>query len=73
MMNSDLKTTEELIASIDPAAPVPEDGDLRQFAYIAKMRRFVAEKAEMMRRPLTACVVTFGCQMNAERETVETA
>jgi tRNA-2-methylthio-N6-dimethylallyladenosine synthase len=58
-------SAEDIIASIDPAAPVPEDGDLRQFAYIAKMRRFVAEKAEMMRRPLTACVVTFGCQMNA--------
>ena len=33
--------------------------------YIAKMREIVRTRSEALGRPMTACVVTFGCQMNA--------
>ena len=47
--------------SKEPPAGEPE----RQYYYIARAREYVREQAEKAGHPLTFCVVTFGCQMNA--------
>lgn len=57
---------EEIIASIYISGPVPEEGDQRQYYYIKKMRDYTAAKSQELGRNLTACTVTFGCQMNAK-------
>ena len=49
--------------SLSSEAPVEEPE--RQYYYIEKARHYVAEKSRKAGRPLTACVTTFGCQMNA--------
>ncbi|WP_026661574.1 tRNA (N6-isopentenyl adenosine(37)-C2)-methylthiotransferase MiaB [Butyrivibrio proteoclasticus] len=38
---------------------------LRQLEFIEKARNYVSDKEKELGRKLTACVVTFGCQMNA--------
>ena len=45
----------------EPPVQEPE----RQYYFIAKAREYVREQAEKAGHPLTFCVVTFGCQMNA--------
>lgn len=50
---------------IDLTAPMPEDETQRQYYFMARAKKLVAEKAERLGRPLTFCVNTFGCQMNA--------
>lgn len=47
--------------SKEPPAMEPE----RQYYYIAKAKEYIREQAELVGHPLTFCVVTFGCQMNA--------
>ncbi|GAA0263779.1 tRNA (N6-isopentenyl adenosine(37)-C2)-methylthiotransferase MiaB [Faecalicatena contorta] len=47
--------------SDEPPVREPE----RQYYFIAKAREYVREQAEKAGHPLTFCVVTFGCQMNA--------
>ena len=37
----------------------------KQKYYIEKCRELIAAKEQKLGRKLTACVVTFGCQMNA--------
>jgi len=37
----------------------------RQYDFINQCREYVNKKSEAMGRPLSACIVTFGCQMNA--------
>ncbi|MBQ7371591.1 MAG: tRNA (N6-isopentenyl adenosine(37)-C2)-methylthiotransferase MiaB, partial [Blautia sp.] len=37
----------------------------RQYYFIAKLKKVIAEKSTELGRPLTCCVTTFGCQMNA--------
>ena len=49
--------------SLSSEAPVEEPE--RQYYYIEKARHYVAEKSRKAGRSLTACVTTFGCQMNA--------
>ena len=44
-------------------APVEEPG--RQYYYMAKCLEKVKELKNQLGRPATACVVNFGCQMNA--------
>lgn len=44
-------------------APVQEPD--RQYYFIAKARQHVLAQSEYAGRPLTFCVTTFGCQMNA--------
>lgn len=44
-------------------APVSEPD--RQYYFMAKAREYVKEQAHAAGRPLTFCVTTFGCQMNA--------
>ena len=37
----------------------------RQYEFMAKAREYVKNQSEELGRPLTYCVTTFGCQMNA--------
>lgn len=51
---------------IDLTASAPENDEVkRQAYYIARCREWLQKKSEKLGRPLTACTVTFGCQMNA--------
>ena len=45
----------------EPPVKEPE----RQYWFMKKARQLVQEKEQVLGRPLTACTVTFGCQMNA--------
>ncbi|HJC56650.1 MAG TPA: tRNA (N6-isopentenyl adenosine(37)-C2)-methylthiotransferase MiaB [Candidatus Eisenbergiella intestinipullorum] len=56
---------ETLLASIDLSQPAPQEEPLRQYYFLKKCRLHVQKEAEKLGRPLTACVTTFGCQMNA--------
>lgn len=58
---------------IDINAVPPIEEPARQYYFIKKCREVVKEKSETLGRPLTACSVTFGCQMNAVHETTKTA
>ena len=44
--------------------PPEEDGSLRQAWFIRRAQGLVREASKELGRDLTACVVTFGCQMN---------
>ena len=44
---------------------IPETEPERQYYYMEKARKLLAGKKREAGRPLTFCVVTFGCQMNA--------
>ena len=48
---------------LDQEPPVQEPE--RQYWFMKKARQMVREKEKELGRPLTACTVTFGCQMNA--------
>ena len=52
-------------ADVDLSAPAPERGITRQTWFIKKTAEYVREKQKSTGRPLTACSVCFGCQMNA--------
>ncbi len=54
-----------MMDKIDLIQEVPEQEPARQYYYIEKCRQAVDKRAEELGRPLTACCVTFGCQMNA--------
>ena len=49
--------------SLSKEAPFTEPE--RQYYYIEKARRYVKEQSEKIGHPLSFCVTTFGCQMNA--------
>ena len=51
--------------NIDLTQNPPQEEPDRQYYYIAKERQYVQEKSRKKGRPLTFCVNTFGCQMNA--------
>ena len=51
--------------NIDLTQNPPQEEPDRQYYYIAKTRQYVQEKSRKKGRPLTFCVNTFGCQMNA--------
>ena len=51
--------------NIDLTQNPPQEEPDRQYYYIAKARQYVQEKSRKKGRPLTYCVNTFGCQMNA--------
>ena len=59
------KAYEEIISSLDPCAPAPEDEPFRQYYFIARARKSLAEVEAKLGRKLTFHVATFGCQMNA--------
>ena len=53
------------VDNIDLTQNPPQEEPDRQYYYIAKARQYVQEKSRKKGRPLTFCVNTFGCQMNA--------
>ncbi len=55
MMNPDISLSDE----------IPADETQRQYYYIEKARMYVQRASLSAGRPLTFCVTTFGCQMNA--------
>ena len=67
-MNNTVYESEEFRRMLDETSVMPEppvmDGSLRQAWFINRCRRIVARKEEELKRALTFCVVTFGCQMN---------
>lgn len=50
---------------IDLSLEAPLEEPQRQYYFIAKLRRIAEEKSRRIGRPLTSCIRTFGCQMNA--------
>ncbi len=56
---------EHFINQIDLNLDAPQDEPLRQYYFIAKARKYVAQMSREAGRELTFCVNTFGCQMNA--------
>lgn len=63
-MNSNMLPEEE-IERQDLTLPPPEEEPQRQYYFIKKCREIVKRKSEELGRPLYACTVTMGCQMNA--------
>ena len=59
------KEIEELLGRIDLEGEAPADEPQRQYYFLKKCRSYVKAEEEKLGRPLTACVTTFGCQMNA--------
>ena len=47
-------------------ANIPAEEPARQYYFIEKCRDLVKEEQKRLGRPLSCCVVTFGCQMNAK-------
>lgn len=56
---------EEKVAKMDITLPPPEPEADRQYYFIRKLQLWMEEKKKELGRPLTACITTFGCQMNA--------
>ena len=50
---------------IDLNAEPPMNEPLRQYYYMAKLKKLVKERSEALGHPLSCCIKTFGCQMNA--------
>ena len=48
---------------ITKEAPIEEPA--RQYYFIKKAKQYVKQVSDVIGRPLTFCVTTFGCQMNA--------
>lgn len=51
---------------IDIHSEPPCEEPARQYYFMAKARELVRKMSEKAGRPLTACGITFGCQMNAK-------
>ena len=60
-----MKNLEKYIDDIDITKEAPATDPERQYYYIKKAREYVKESSLEAGRPLTFCVTTFGCQMNA--------
>ena len=60
-----MKEIERQIENMDLAMEAPVNEPERQYYYIKKARTYVGKVVEEIGRPLTFCVTTFGCQMNA--------
>ena len=56
---------ERILEGIDLNLPAPAREPERQYYFIKKARELVGRLQKKMGRQLTACVTTFGCQMNA--------
>jgi tRNA-2-methylthio-N6-dimethylallyladenosine synthase len=56
---------ENMIEAQNLAAPPPDAEGQRQYYYMKKCREIIRAKSEELGRPLYACTVTMGCQMNA--------
>ena len=53
------------IDNIDVLAAAPESEPQRQYYYMAKLKEWALKREEELGRKLTACINTYGCQMNA--------
>lgn len=60
-----MKDLEKYIDGMDITKEAPTTDPERQYYYIKKAREYVKEASIEAGRPLTFCVTTFGCQMNA--------
>lgn len=54
----------EIYQDVDVTAPAPETEPMRQHYFIAKNAQMIRRESELAGHTLTACVKTFGCQMN---------
>ncbi len=57
----DLKQIDMDMVNINLEPPIEEPA--RQYYFMAKCRQIVKAESERLGRPLTFCVMTFGCQM----------
>ena len=55
----------KIVESMDMTMAPPEKEPERQYYFIRKLQLWMEDKKRELGRPLTACVTTFGCQMNA--------
>lgn len=53
-----------ILAEIDVNAPIPTDEHNKQYYYIKKMQTVLREEELKLGHKVTACINTFGCQMN---------
>ena len=53
------------IENMDLTKEAPTSEPDRQYYYIKKVRTYIEKTVAEIGRPLTFCVTTFGCQMNA--------
>ena len=60
-----MKQINDYINDIDVTKEAPVNEPERQYYFIKKARDYVKIASEEAGRPLTFCVTTFGCQMNA--------
>jgi len=60
-----MKEIERQIENMDITLEAPVSEPERQYYYIKKARTYVEKIVREIGRPLTFCVTTFGCQMNA--------
>lgn len=56
---------EKTIEQMDLQQEAPAQEPNRQYWYMKKARQLIRQKEQELGRPLTFCVNTFGCQMNA--------
>ncbi len=54
----------DIYQDVDVTAPAPESEPMRQHYFIAKNAQIIRSESEAAGHTLTACVKTFGCQMN---------
>ena len=57
---------EEILSEIDTSKEAPAEEPARQYYFMKKAREIVKKQESSLGRKLTACAVTFGCQMNAK-------
>ncbi|MCL2864373.1 MAG: tRNA (N6-isopentenyl adenosine(37)-C2)-methylthiotransferase MiaB [Lachnospiraceae bacterium] len=58
------KELEKILEDIDLRKNPPVSEPLRQYYFMKKLRAMVSAQAENFGRPMTYCMVSFGCQMN---------
>ena len=59
---------ERLIEAQDLTKQPPEQEPQRQYYFLKKLREIVKKTSKELGRPLYACTVNMGCQMNTEHE-----
>ncbi len=57
--------SDDLIHTVEQEAVVPVHEPERQYYFMEKAKKVLQKMSEAAGRPLTFCVTTFGCQMNA--------
>ena len=60
-----MKQLNDYINDVDITKEAPTTEPERQYYFIKKAREYVKTASGEAGRPLTFCVTTFGCQMNA--------